>query len=160
MQVSTSVTGGSGASTTLPPGVIAFGALARSFETLIERENLAGTLPYSIMPQQDVLWLFESGLPMRVTEAKGYRLANGDLAILFFTETVAGGMESYDAASEHLTRVAKDRYPTTDEEVVARIFTMDFGYVLVSRHYQSQLQRLARMARTGEGSDTLFNAQQ
>jgi hypothetical protein len=142
----TSTTSTSTTSTTLPPGVMTFDTLLYRFERLVDHEDLAGTLPYSVMASEDVAWLSEAAAPVTVTEAQGYEFANGDVVILFFVEPVAEGQGAYGAASEALATAATDRYGMSDKGVWALV-EGDFGYVVISRGHRSEFGRLAQWAR-------------
>ena len=59
-----------------------FDSLTMRFEQLVEREDLEGTLPYSVMAAGETAWLIDAAVPVPVDDRRGYRLANGDLVIL------------------------------------------------------------------------------
>jgi len=82
----TTVSSVSSTSTTLAPGAMTFDTCTDRFETLIRRESLPGTLPYSLMAAEDVAWLCGAATQLTVTEAQGYRFANGDVVLLFFCD--------------------------------------------------------------------------
>jgi hypothetical protein len=130
--------------TTLGPGQMTFDTLTMRFETLVEREDLIGTLPYSEMAADELAWLSDEVAQIAITDARGYRFANGDLVVLFFVEPVMGADQ--DAAWHGLDAVAQERYAEGDR----RVWTMadgDFGFVVVSRDYWSDLGRMAQWAR-------------
>ena len=140
------------------PGYISFDGLTRVFEGLIEQKDLPGTLPYSVLPAGELTWLYQNALPItiRSNQVKGYRFANGDVAILFFIDPAGGKHGDYRAAERALAAIARNTYRKDDGTVAACIpFDNDFAYLVVSKDYASQLGRLAEMARTGEGAEAL-----
>lgn len=141
----TTVSSVSSTSTTLAPGAMTFDTCTDRFETLIRRESLPGTLPYSVMADEEVAWLSEAAPQVTITQARGYRLANGGLVLLFFCEPPAEDPSS--APAQALTAAAKDRYTRNDEETWAFIGEV-FGYVIVSKEYRSQLGTFAQWARS------------
>jgi hypothetical protein len=141
------VTSAAATSTTLAPGVMTFGTLISRFEKLVDHEDLPGTLPCAVMPAEEVAWLSETIAPVTVTDVKGYGFANDDVVILFFVEASSGGNGVYDEATRALNSAARDKYGAGAEDTWTLI-DGDFGYVVVSAGYRSELGRLARWART------------
>jgi hypothetical protein len=130
---------------TLPPGVITFDTFTRRFETLVTRQNLAGTLPLTVMPTEEVSWLSELASRFTVTEARGYRLAEGDVVILFFSTPELASDETFAIADQAITEALREKYPQSAKAIVM----FEFGYIVISEHYWSELNRLAQMARNG-----------
>jgi hypothetical protein len=128
--------------TTLAPGVMSFDTLQDRFRILLEREKLEGTLPYESMPSDDVAWLLDSSSPVGATETQGYRLANGDLVILFFVEPATDQVASASA----LDRAAQQRYSQEGRTVNTSV-DGDFGFIVVSGSQWRELRRLALWAR-------------
>jgi hypothetical protein len=143
---SSEVTSASATSTTLPPGVLTFDALAGRFEQLVEKEDIAGTLPYSVLPLAEVAWIVDAAPPLSVTDVTGYRLANGDVVLLFFVEPQFGGSGVYEEATKALTVAAETRFGAGDDGLRAFV-DGDFGYVVVSEDDLSDLTRIALWAR-------------
>jgi len=141
------VTSVSATSTTLPPGIMTFGTLISRFEKLVDHEDLLGTLPYSVMPAEEVAWVAEAVAPLAVTDVQGYEFANDDVVVLFFVEARFGGSGIYEKATRALDSAARDKYVAGDEGPWTHI-DGDFGYVVVSAGYRSELGRLAQWART------------
>ena len=147
-------------STTLPPGVMTFDTCASIFEKLLERKQPAGTLPFSVIAPGELTWLSADAVPVTITHAKGYRLANGDIVILFFYAPYLRGDASFRAAEQAITGVAKKHYAQTRKDVYAYFPYIDeFGYVVATNDPASPLGRLAEMSRTGEGADILSLSQ-
>lgn len=142
----TTVSSVSSTSTTLAPGAMTFDTCTDRFETLIRRESLPGTLPYSLMAAEDVAWLCGAATQLTVTEAQGYRFANGDVVLLFFCDPPVEN--SSPAPQQALAAAAKERYTRNDEEIWAFVGDV-FGYVIVSKEYRSQLGTFAQWARSG-----------
>ena len=134
----------SATSTTLAPGVMTFDTMIDRFERLISREDLPGTLPYSPMATEELAWLSDAAQPFVVTGARGYRLANGDLVMLFFVDPRP--WRATDEASRNLVAAAGNRYPRGNEAVWAHL-DGDFGFVVVSLENRRELGRLAQWAR-------------
>jgi hypothetical protein len=140
----TTVSSGSSA-TTLAPGAMTFDTCIDRFETLIQRESLPGTLPYSIMGTEELAWLCEAAPQVGFTQAQGYRFASGDVVLLFFCDPPVGNASP--SLQQALTTAAMDRYARSDEEIWAFV-DASFGYVVASREYRSQLGTLANWARS------------
>jgi hypothetical protein len=148
----------SGVSTTLSPGFMTLDTLVPIFEKLVERQNLPGTLPFSALPSTETAWLSDGTIPLAVTQAGGYRLANGDKVLLFFFHVPLGSPQAEQAASKALNITAQQRYASRGEKVLVDIMG-DFGYVVVSGQYCGDLAGLAQMSRTGEGAESLRSDQ-
>jgi len=140
-------------STTLPPGVMTFDTLTRRFEMLVEHQGLAGTLPYSVLTTKELSWLSQAAPLVTVSEAKGYRFADGGLVIVLFCEPVAE--DSQGEAQKTLVGLAEARYSRSAEEMWARVAD-GCGYLVVSEHYADKLGRLAQMAREGPPPEHYF----
>jgi len=131
--------------TTLAPGQITFDTVTDRFERLVDREDLAGTLPYSALPEDAVAWLFDAARPFTVTDARGYRFANGDLAVLFFLAPPPGGPDGALAAAGQFAHLMYARFGDRDAGV--RPHSGDrYGYVVVSKVHREDLGRLAQWA--------------
>jgi hypothetical protein len=136
-------------STTLPPGYLCFNGKTARFEDRLQGKRLAGTLPYQVLPAEELGWLSDSVAPASMTAAKGYGLANGDLVFLW--DTFSLGASSSGAESsvlDSLEKAAIERYGVGDEEVWA-FWYGQFGYLVVSKDHVRQLGYLAQMAETG-----------
>jgi hypothetical protein len=130
--------------TILPTAFTAFTRLCRRFLTLAGQEELAGTLPLSAMGFDELEWLRQGAVPITVTDVQGYRLANGDLVILFFFDPVSSG-EARGLPATLLQRV-KTRY---GENGKGTILDPSFGYIIVSKDYSNQLSLLVQSDRQG-----------
>ncbi len=133
-------------STTLPPGVMTFASFTMRFEQLVEREDLEGTLPYSVMAGGETAWLIDAAVPVPVDERRGYRFANGDLVFLFFIGPVSGSSATCEDLAAVLATTAVDRYAQDGRDVGVHVGG-SFGYVTVSRDYGDELDRMALWAR-------------
>lgn len=124
-----------------------FATLIERFETLLAHEDLKGSLPYAVLPAEEVVWLYETVKPLLVSNARGYRVINGDLILLFYVSPAAGGAaggaDMYQDASEALARAAAERYARSEDEIWTFV-DGDFGYVVVSRDNLRDLGRLAQ----------------
>jgi hypothetical protein len=141
------VTSASATSTTLPPGVMTFDTLISRFEKLVDHEDLPGTLPYAVMPAEEVAWVAEAVAPLAVTDVQGYGFSNDDVVILFFVELASGGPDPYEGARRNLAAAAGARYGADDEHTWVQI-DGGFGYMVVSQVHRGDLGRLAQWARS------------
>jgi hypothetical protein len=128
--------------TTSPAGYPPFVTLCRTFMALAEQEDLAGTLPLSVMAFDELEWLRQGAVPITVTDVQGYRLANGDLVILFFFDEVP--LDETYGLSASLHKSVKARY---GESARGAIFDPSFGYVIVSADYANELTWLVESDR-------------
>ncbi len=94
---------GKDTSTTLAPGQMSFGSVDAMFEILLEWKDLPGTLPYRALGADKLAWLADAEPEITVSEAKGYELASGDLAILFYYDPSLRTDEDIQLAEERLT---------------------------------------------------------
>ena len=137
-------------STTLGPGQMTFGSVNAMFEILLEWKDLPGTLPYRALSAGEIAWLAEAEPEITVREAKGYELAGGDLAILFYYEPTLQTDEEMLDAEERLTALAKRTYPDSSDIARANLPYIDnYGYVLISDDPEGELRSLLQRARTG-----------
>jgi hypothetical protein len=137
-------------STTLAPGQMSFGSLNAVFEILLEWRDLLGTLPYRALSADELAWLAEAEPEITVSEARGYELAGGDVAILFYHEPSLRTDEDMQAAEERLTALAKRAYPDSSDIAHATLpYIDDYGYVLISEDPEGELSYLLTRARTG-----------
>ena len=113
---------------------------------MIQREDLPGTLPYSVMPVWEAAWLAEAAPQVTFTEMRGYRFANGDLVLMFSCDPPVE--HSSFAPRQALAATAKDRYTRAEEEVWLFI-DGGFGYLAISKQYRSELGTFAQWARWG-----------
>jgi hypothetical protein len=130
--------------TSSPPGTSPFVALCRRFNDVMGLEKFACTLPLSVMSLGELEWLRNSDLPVKVTDAEGYRLANGDLIVLFFIERVP--LDSTYALPDFLEPLAKKQ---CGKGAILRIFDETFGYIIVSDLYRYRLEYLVTAVRQG-----------
>jgi len=133
-------------SNTLAPGVMTFASFTMRFEQLVEREDLEGTLPYSVMAGGETAWLIDAAVPGPVDERRGYRFANGDLVFLFFIGPVSRSSATCEDLAAVLATIAVDRYAQDGRDVGVHVGG-SFGYVTVSRDYGDELDRMALWAR-------------
>ncbi len=151
-----------GASTTkdIAPEAVTFDTFTERFGALLTQRKLAGTLPFSPIPTEDLTWLSEAAHPLTVTDLKGYKLANGDIVVLFytrpsfFTSTQAEQDTVFPAGDESITMALRQRYPGSTFLIV----DLDFGYLVVSQEYGDELRNLADTARLGSTSKWPTNA--
>jgi hypothetical protein len=137
-------------STTLGPGQMTFGSVNVMFEMLLEWKDLPGTLPYRALGADELAWLAEAQPEIKVREAKGYELANGEVAILFYYEPTLRTDEDVEAAEERLTALVKRQYPDSSDIAHATLPYIDnYGYVLISDDPDGELSSLLHRARTG-----------
>ncbi|MBN1321473.1 MAG: hypothetical protein JXA87_11625 [Thermoleophilia bacterium] len=139
-------TSASSTTTTLAPGFITFDTCIDRFETLVQRENLPGALPYSVMAAEELAWLVDFAPQVTITQAQGYRFANGDVVLLFFCDLPVENPSP--APQQALSAAAKSRYAANDQDIWAFIADK-FGYVIVSGEYRSQLGTFAQWAISG-----------
>ena len=123
-----------------------FDTLTDRFETLLHREAPAQLLQYSVMTVDEVAWLSYAAVPVKVTDVRGYRFANGDITVLFFFGP--GSENSGDAGQgqQIVNEMAQERYGRGG----ARVWTLidsGFGFVVASSEYWSELGRWAQWAR-------------
>jgi hypothetical protein len=112
--------------------------------------NLPGTLPYSMLPGDEVAWLLGKDAPIHATSATGFRLANGDLVILFGGSMLVAP-ESPDAdiekalsdAQTALQGMAEAKYVVVGKNVEVTVFDLTFGFVLVAEGDSKELWGLA-----------------
>ncbi len=130
---------------TLAPGQITFGTVVDRFERLVGHEDLAGTLPYSVLPREELTWLFDAAMPFAVTDARGYRFANGDLVVLFFLAPPPGGLDGALAAAGQFAELMCARFGDRDAGVWPHSGDR-YGYVVVSKEHREDLGRLAHWA--------------
>jgi hypothetical protein len=121
---------------------MSFKTLLERFHILLERERLEGTLPYESVSPGDVAWLLESDSPVCPIEVQGYRLANGDLVVLFFVDPAP----DQEASAAALQEAARQRY-SQQGVTVTTVVDGDFGFVVASRGHSRELRRLALWAR-------------
>jgi hypothetical protein len=129
---------------------MSFGGVNAMFEILLERKDLPGTLPYRALGADELAWLAEAEPEITVREAKGYELANGDIAILFYYEPYLRTDEEVQAAEDRLTALLKRQYPDSSDIAHATLpYIDDYGYVLISEDPGYELNSLLKRARTG-----------
>jgi hypothetical protein len=116
------------------------------FETLVELKALKDTLPYSVLPAENVAWLSQGDLPAGVIDCKGYEFANGDMVVLFTTSTLPGDGTLFEAQARTLLELARAEYP--NKSVWA---DPSFDYVVAAHDedYMRALMSLAEQARAG-----------
>jgi hypothetical protein len=148
-------TPGMASTTALPPSPVAdFNTFAQGFERLITERGLEGTLPFSIIPAEELAWLPEAANPLTVTDVKGYRLANGDSVILFstepdfFTATMEVQREAFPAATESISAAMEENFRGSHVLMSEPIL----GYLIAissqwEEAYYYELQNLAGEAR-------------
>lgn len=140
--------------TEISPGLAPdFATFTERFETLLERSDIVGVMPYSVMPSGELAWVAEAAGPLEVTDVKGYRLAGGDTVILFFTTP-----DFYSSPPE----VQRDVFPAADRSLMdalhdrhsgAPIMGTDvmLGHLIVSEQWDTDrfddLRRVAGAAR-------------
>jgi len=129
----------------LAPGQMTFDTVTDRFERLVDREDLAGSLPYSVLPEDAVAWLFDAAMPFTVTDARGYRFANGDLVVLFFLAPPPGGLDGALAAAGQFAHLMYARFGDRDAGVWPHSGDR-YGYVVVSKVHREDLGRLAQWA--------------
>jgi hypothetical protein len=152
----------SGASTTkaIAPEAVTFDTFTQRFEGLVTQRALAGTLPFTTIPNDELTWLSAAARPLTIPDLKGYRLANGDIVVLFFTTpsffTATDTVRSvtFPAADKSIMAALQQKYPGSN-----LVEDPDFGYVVVSQQYGDELRSLADMARLGTTSQWPKNAQ-
>ncbi len=127
--------------TTLGPGVMRFATLLDRFQILLAREASQALLPFRALPRE-AAWLFDPSSPVDATEAQAYGFANGDLVILFFV----GPTTDQEACAPTLLEAARAKY-SQGARIVSTSVDGDFGFVVVSGDYWSELRRLAQWAR-------------
>ena len=131
--------------TTLAPGQMTFDTVTDRFERLVDHEDLAGTVPYSVLPKDELTWLFDAAMPFAVTDARGYRFANGDLAVLFFLAPPPGGLDGAIAAAKEFAQLVYARFGDGDNGVWPHSGDR-YGCVVVSKQYREDLGRLTQWA--------------
>ena len=137
-------------STTLAPGQMSFGSVDAMFEILLEWKDLPGTLPYRALGADELAWLADAEPEITVSEAKGYELASGDLAILFYYDPSLRTDEDIQLAEERLTRLVRRQYPDSSDIAHATLpYIDDYGYVLISEDPDGESSSLLKRARTG-----------
>ena len=137
-------------STTLGPGQMSFGSVNAMFEILLEWKDLPGTLPYRALGADELAWLADAEPEITVSEAKGYELASGDLAILFYYDPSLQTDEDMQIAEERLTGLVQRQYPDSSDIAHATLpYIDDYGYVLISDDPDGELSSLLKRARTG-----------
>ena len=152
----------SGASTTkaIAPEAVTFDTFTQRFEALVTERALGGTLPFAQIANDQLTWLSTAAHPLTVTDLKGYRLANGDMVVLFyttpnfFTGTDRVRTVTFPAADKSITAALRQKYPGSN-----LVVDPDFGYVVVSQQYGDELRSLADAARLGTTSQWPKNAQ-
>ncbi|MBN1321024.1 MAG: hypothetical protein JXA87_09300 [Thermoleophilia bacterium] len=144
-QTSTTASASASTTTTLAPGQITFDTVTDRFERLVDHEDLAGTLPYSVLPKDELAWLFDAAMPFAVTDARGYRFANGDLVVLFFLAPPPGGLDGAIAATKEFAQLVYARFGDRDNGVWPHSGDQ-YGCVVVSKRYREDLGRLAQWA--------------
>lgn len=144
-QISTTASASPSTTTTLAPGQITFDMVTDRFERLVNHEDLAGTLPYSVLPKDELAWLFDAAMPFVVTDAQGYGFANGDLVVLFFLAPPPGGLDGAVAAARQFAELVYARFGDCDNGVWPNAGDQ-YGCVVVSKRYREDLGRLAQWA--------------
>ena len=111
---------------TLAPGVMSFDTFTLRFEIQL----LLGPWTGPVMSQEELSWLPKSDVG--ITEAKGYKFADGELAILFFVDHASGSAADTDSALRILNGAAAHEYAGDGRDVWC-IINGDFGFVVASK---------------------------
>jgi hypothetical protein len=123
------------------------------FTKSVTEANLPGTLPYSVLPEDQVAWLLGEESPIHPASITGFRFANGDLVILFDASMVVESDSTYEVrhamsdAEKALQKMADAKYAGPNKAVQATVRDLTFGFVLVASRYFDQLWGLANAAR-------------
>ena len=126
--------------------------VVRRFTKSVTEANLPGTLPYAMLPQDEVAWLLSKESPVHPTSITGFRFANGDLVILFDASMVVRSdspnevRQAISDAEKALQKMAEAKYPVPGKAVQASVRELTFGFVLVASRYFDQLWGLANAA--------------
>ena len=126
--------------------------VVRRFTKSVTEANLPGTLPYSVLPEDQVAWLLSKESPVHPSSITGFRFANGDLVILFDANMVVESDSTYEVrhamsdAEKALQKMADAKYAGPNKAVQATVRDLTFGFVLVASRYFDQLWGLANAA--------------
>ncbi len=144
---------GSGPSTTMVMGQTWQEVISR-FTTSVTEANLPGTLPYSMLPEDEVAWLLGTDAAIHPASVSGFRFANGDLVILFGGSMLVDWdpLQEPDStkvlsdAQTALQGMAEARYQVSGKSVEATVFDLAFGFIVVAGKDAGQLGGLALSA--------------
>jgi hypothetical protein len=155
LTVVTTSTSSQSSSTTAGPTTTAgmpWQEVVRRFTKSVTEANLPGTLPYSMLPEDQAAWLLSKESPVHPTSITGFRFANGDLVILFDASMVVRPDSPNEArramsdAEKALQKMAEAKYAVPDKGVQASVRELTFGFVLVAGRYFDELWGLANAA--------------
>jgi hypothetical protein len=127
--------------------------VVRRFTKIVTEWNLPGTLPYSLLPDDEVAWLLGNDAPVHPTNVAGFKFANGDLVVLFYASMLLGRLSDVSDirkvmsdAEKALQKVAESRYQVPGKSVQASVRQLTFGFVVVTGQYRDELWGLANAA--------------
>jgi hypothetical protein len=143
--------GASSPSVTGPAGSMAFSEYAKRFGDLLDALKTPGTLPFSVLTADQVTPLFGSLALVVPTDAQGFRLANGDIVVLFGATSIhdVGGQDMSTAeAEQELVKAFTSAYGGDGREVVSfvnggTVAALDFGYLVASKNDAKKLGMMA-----------------
>jgi len=130
---------------------MAFSEYAKRFGDLLNALKSPGTLPFSVLTADQVTPLFGSLAPVVPTDAQGFRLANGDIVVLFGATSihdVGGQAMSAAEAEQELVKAFTITYGSDGREVVSfvnggTVAALDFGYLVASKNDAKKLGMMA-----------------
>jgi hypothetical protein len=127
--------------------------VVRRFTKIVTEWNLPGTLPYSILPDDEVAWLLGNDAPVHPTNVAGFKFANGDLVVLFYASMLLGRLsdeadirKAMSNAEKALQKMAAARYQVAGKSVQASVRQLTFGFVVVAGKDAEALYGLANAA--------------
>jgi hypothetical protein len=153
--LATTSTSGQSSSTAAGPTTTAgmpWQEVVSRFTKGVTEANLPGTLPYSMLPEDEVAWLLSKESPVHPTSTTGFRFANGDLVILFGASMLLRPDSPNDVrkalsdAQKALQKMAEARYQVSGKTVQVNIFELTFGFVVVAGQDAEELWGLANAA--------------
>jgi hypothetical protein len=123
------------------------------FTKSVTEANLPGTLPYSMLPEDEVAWLLGNDAPVHPTNVAGFKFANGDLVVLFYASMLLGRLsdeadieKAMSDAEKALQKVAEAEYAVPGKSVQASVRELTFGFVVVAGQNVEALWGLANAA--------------
>jgi hypothetical protein len=123
------------------------------FTKSVTEADLPGTLPYSMLPDDEVAWLLGNDVPVHPTQVAGFKFANGDLVILCGASMLLGRLsdeadirKAMSDAEKALQKVAEARYQVSGKTVHVAIEELNFGVVVVAGQDAEVLWSLANAA--------------